>query len=305
MTDGKISVLLLKTKSTPADGYEEYFAELDGGRFHPTFVPVLEHRFTESALKTIEDAIRNGAFTPSPNAAGKTYGGMIFTSQRAVEAFTEVIDTLRKQDARIDELLPESLPIYVVGPATARSLRLLNLPCQILGDETGNGEALAHYMLEHHTKASNDTKPRPGLLFPVGEQRRDIIPKTLMDSSLPSNKRIDVEELTVYETGVMESFRDHFSDLLERRPKNRKSLWVIVFSPTGCKVMLEVLGMLDADGGKAKLGTKPAAKDIRIAAIGPTTRNYLINEFSYEPDVCAPKPTAEALGEAILSYERV
>jgi uroporphyrinogen-III synthase len=304
MTTSRTSVLLLKTKSTPADGYEEYFAELDGGRFHPIFVPVLEHCFTASALKTIEDAIKAGAFAANSRNLAKVYGGFIFTSQRAVEAFTEVITRLRQENIELQDLLPASLPIYAVGPATARSLRLLNLPCQILGDETGNGEVLAHYMLEHHTKATGHDGLRPGLLFPVGEQRRDIIPKTLMHPELSADHRIDVEELTVYETGVMETFRDHFSVLLKERQQSDQDLWIVVFSPTGCKVMLEVLGMLDVHSGKAESGTKPGRSNIRIATIGPTTRDYLINDFSYEPVVCAPKPTAESLGEAILSLKK-
>jgi len=59
-----------------------------------------------------------------------------------------------------------------------------------------------------NTGKENDmqTTQLPPLLFLVGEQRRDIIPKTLTSPSLPPDRLIQVDELVVYETGVMESF---------------------------------------------------------------------------------------------------
>lgn len=300
MIPAKTPVLLLKTKSTPADGYEEYFLNLDGGRYQPIFVPVLEHRFTRGALQSIKDNITEKAFLPG---AQSRYGGLIFTSQRAVEAFTKVIDDLRDDGVAVEDFFPSSLPIYVVGPATAKALRALKLPCQIVGEETGNGEALAHYMLQHYHaggEQTDHTGSKPGLLFLVGEQRRDIIPKTLTSASNP----IDVEELTVYETGVMESFSHDFSELALPYFEQNKKQWVIVFSPTGCKAMLQVLGMLDESTGKLKKDAQGLPRNTHIATIGPTTRDYLKNEFGFEPDVCAATPSAEGLGEGILAFEK-
>lgn len=86
-----IPVLLLKTKSTPTDNYEAHFSR--AGRFAPQFVPVLQHNFHAAnlqklrrLLQSIEDhdgaCLRDGE---------KSYGGLIFTSQRAVEAFARVV----------------------------------------------------------------------------------------------------------------------------------------------------------------------------------------------------------------------
>ena len=161
MSKSRTPVLLLKTRSTPVDGYADYFATLDGGRFQPTFVPVLEHRFTHTALETIKDNIKQGAFLPAGNyksRASKHYGGLIFTSQRAVEAFTLVVEQLRQENVNLTDLLPADLPVYVVGPATARALRRLELPCQIIGDGTGNGEALAVFMSVSYTHLTLPTK---------------------------------------------------------------------------------------------------------------------------------------------------
>jgi uroporphyrinogen-III synthase len=92
-------ILLLKTKSSPQDGYEEFFTE---NNYTPTFVPVLEHRFHTQNLSKVRDLFNSGAFTDEPaettqdgsnaNANPKKYGGLIFTSQRAVEGFAQMIE---------------------------------------------------------------------------------------------------------------------------------------------------------------------------------------------------------------------
>jgi len=304
-------VLLLKTRSIPVDNYADYFSALDDGRFQPIFVPVLEHRFTHIALETIKDNIKQGAFLPTgqlKSSASKHYGGLIFTSQRAVEAFTLVVEQLRQENVNLSDWLPAELPVYVVGPATARALRRLELPCQVIGDGTGNGEALAAFMLQHYNSLFQavDVRDRskPGLLFMVGEQRRDIIPKSLMSESLPLQERIDVEELTVYETGVMASFAHDFEQLALPKLQKRETQWVIVFSPTGCKAMLEVLGILDQVTGKVSQGELAKLRHTHIATIGPTTRDFLRTEFGIEPDVCAELPSAEGLGEGLLAFEK-
>jgi uroporphyrinogen-III synthase len=199
----------------------------------------------------------------------------------------------------------QDVPIYTVGPATSRALRSIpqNPPLNIFGEETGNGEALAHYMLDHYGKWYEDRKTKPSLLFMVGEQRRDIIPKTLMDPTLSEEKRIQVDELVVYGTGVMESFEQNFAELL-KGTEGRKLRWVVVFSPTGCEAMLRALGLLDPETGTVKpfgSGEEKVRKTF-IATIGPTTRDYLKNTFNYEPDVCADKPSPEGVIDGIKKF---
>ncbi len=103
----RIPVLLLKTKSTPSDGYEEYFRssvsregnEEGGGQgndteirvqhaYEPVFVPVLEHRFEEGGMDSVRRALKERKIG---TIEGKEYGGLIFTSQRAVEAFAKLV----------------------------------------------------------------------------------------------------------------------------------------------------------------------------------------------------------------------
>lgn len=300
---GKVPILLLKTKSAPTDTYEELFTTLDNHRYAPVFVPVLEHRFKRDALDHVQKQVADRAFVAAAKQGLATYGALIFTSQRAVEAFAEIVDDLRQnKSSAIDDLLPESLPLYVVGPATARGLRSLNLPCPILGEHTGNGEALAAYMLEHYNAMYPDVG-KPPILFLVGDKRRDIIPKTMQAAELGDERRCKIDELVIYETGEMQSFKYEFSTLWRKNTDaGCHKQWVVVFSPTGCQAMLESLDLLDPSTGKARPSRD--RKDILIATIGPTTRDYLKDEFAFSPDVCAERPSPEGIAKGIAAFER-
>ena len=81
----RIPVLLLKTRSHPTDAYEQYFSQESspGLDFEPTFIPVLEHTLNEANVYHLADLVSSGEIR-------EEYGGVIFTSQRAVEAWIEV-----------------------------------------------------------------------------------------------------------------------------------------------------------------------------------------------------------------------
>ncbi|KAL4993383.1 tetrapyrrole biosynthesis, uroporphyrinogen III synthase [Aspergillus recurvatus] len=299
-------ILLLKTKSSPHDGYDEFFSST---QTKPTFIPVLSHSFHAENLSSIKNIIKNGSLAPGPD---RRYGGLIFTSQRAVEAFAETL-------GEVDEshLIPSSrnLPLYTVGPATARSLTTLRdkyLPhATIHGAETGNGENLARFILEHHNalfeQEGQQIQKKP-LLFLVGETRRDIIPKTLMGGDTDPERRIEVEEVVVYETGVVEGFEGDFERVLqdckETDDVDAGVIWVVVFSPTGCDAMVRVLRR---EGGRVGGGDDDgdgARRRVFVATIGPTTRDHLVNECGFEPDVCAAKPSPEGVGAGIEEFMR-
>lgn len=308
----KIPIFLLKTRSTPNDSYEEHFGAATNNQFDPVFLRVLDHRFRDDTVSWLRLTIFNGGFaSPDEESIGQDgsegeaghFGGLIFTSQRAVEAFSMVVNEM-DADTR-DLFLPDTLPLYVVGPATARGVRALNLSCPVLGEETGNGEALAHFMLDHYNKLPRSQIYGKGgklpLLFLVGEQRRDIIPNTLQSSDLPEDRRTGVDERVVYETGEMESFGAEFQSALETIPRSgTKEQWVVVFSPTGCKAMLRTLGWLDESTGRyVDAASSPGTF---VATIGPTTRDYLVQEFGFEPHVCAAKPSPEGVLAGIEAY---
>ena len=89
-----IPVLLLKTKSEPSDGYEEYFSRPP---HTATFVPVLEHRPNAANLAAVRSLLSERRLGPRE---GAEYGGMIFTSQRAVEGFAGVVRELANGGGR-------------------------------------------------------------------------------------------------------------------------------------------------------------------------------------------------------------
>lgn len=310
-------VYLLKTKSSPSDSYEEYFNTAENGHFKPIFVPVLEHLFRDDALRTLRRSSERFAFAGGSEATSrqkatanqaKRYGGIIFTSQRAVDAFATVIAKLDPE--KRDMLFDKNMPLYVVGPATANGVKSLGLHCEVIGEQTGNGDALSQFILGWHKTLPKDATHLDGrklpLLFLVGEQRRDIIPKSLQSEDLPGSDRIPVTEMVVYETGEMTTFEEDFTNILKQAKTAKvKQQWVVVFSPQGCEAMLSALGWLDEKTGKYSSARRDAVSGptaTKIATIGPTTRDYLVEQFNFEPDVCAEKPSPEGVGEGIAKF---
>ncbi|KAL3450931.1 tetrapyrrole biosynthesis, uroporphyrinogen III synthase [Aspergillus insuetus] len=295
-------ILLLKTKSSPHDGYDEFFSAQN---YTPTFVPVLSHNFHDENLAQIKTLFESGRLNTGPE---RRYGGLIFTSQRAVEAFADMLAGL---DHSLTATASHSLPLYTVGPATARSLTTLrdaHLPhATIHGADTGNGENLATFILDHYNGlfsdpatsiSGDDVKSRkPPLLFLVGETRRDIIPRTLMGEPTPVSKRIEVDEVVVYETGVVAGFEAEFERILKIHDDTAGLVWAVVFSPTGCDAMVRVLRR-EEDIKRREMG----GRKVFVATIGPTTRDHLVKECGFQPDVCAAKPSPEGVGEVIAEF---
>ncbi|EAQ92203.1 hypothetical protein CHGG_00438 [Chaetomium globosum CBS 148.51] len=288
----KTPVLLLKTKSVPGDAYEELFsAPPDGVSYEPSFVPVLKHQFGNDGMANVRSVLQSRAISTEE---GSAYGGLIFTSQRAVEAFTKLVEERRGEDGWPHL---QDVPVYSVGPATTRALKAVPQvpPLQVFGEHTGIGDRLAPFILEHYGEWYKDRESKPPLLFLVGEKRRDIIPKVLTAAGWR------VDEVVVYGTGELESFREDFR-LRLADTADRPRRWVVVFSPSGCDSMLSAMGLLDESTGKAR--PKQPDRNTLIATIGPTTRDHLIHEFGYEPEVCAEQPTPEGVWQGIARYSK-
>lgn len=91
----QIPVLLLKTRSQPHDNYEDFFAatpsQADSAvSFQPVFIPVLEHKRDQDALSSLGALLKSGELK-------ERYGGMIFTSQRAVEGWADTVSRIEKE----------------------------------------------------------------------------------------------------------------------------------------------------------------------------------------------------------------
>ncbi|EXJ60114.1 hypothetical protein A1O7_04266 [Cladophialophora yegresii CBS 114405] len=392
-----VPVLLLKTRSQPHDAYEEYFSGFrdGGGRgelstlvFRPEFVPVLEHRPNSENLAGLVKLLSEGRLS-------EQYGGMIFTSQRAVEAWADVVKRVETEAGQpqtdadtgsadvadntgADADAPSSLidddfifPLYTVGPATSRALTTLitlsaavpssqftRLRPAVFGEHTGNGEKLAQYILAHYNTlhsqrlytfyeaprlpftplvgsvrgervAKDDARLRKKpLLFLVGEQRRDIIPKTLTDKDckLPPEERIQLDEVEVYISAVVETVEEDLRGRLssfcnDAEGHNVGPVVLVVFSPQGCDSMLRALGFLDGDKNLTSLArrrwvaeeshdtpltsaaSQPKQRYI-IMTIGPTTRDHLRAKYGFDADVCAAKPSPEGVSVGLVEFLR-
>lgn len=94
----KTPVLLLKTKSSPGDAYEDIFSTPRDGfnEFDPTFVPVLQHQFENDGMQQVRELLQQKRISDAPDAA---YGGLIFTSQRAVEALAKLVEEGKGADS--------------------------------------------------------------------------------------------------------------------------------------------------------------------------------------------------------------
>jgi len=74
--------------------------------FLPHFIPVLEHRPNTKNLRTLEQLLKSGTL-------GDKYGGMIFTSQRAVEAWADVVKGVEQDIA--NRVKQNAIPGPVTG----------------------------------------------------------------------------------------------------------------------------------------------------------------------------------------------
>ena len=184
------------------------------------------------------------------------FSGLICTSSRAVEAFGH--------HNVLDETLLnpwQEKPIYVVGPATQLALESIGL--RSVGEVSGNAEALAHFITQHHSR-----KQGP-LLFICGHRRRDELPAILKDEG------IGFEECVVYETHP-------------RRDMNLASIQApdlaVFFSPSGVQAV---------HNAWPKHWNK-----IGCVAIGARTAAALM-EIGKEVLATSSEPTPEGLLEAI------
>jgi len=271
-----IPILFLKTRSQPHEQYNELFASnpLDNAVFKPLFIPVLKHHHVNL------DSLKTHLITKFDSADPDSYGGLVITSQRTAEALSSIIPVL---PPTVLQNLFANTKVWVVGPATGSALiRLGFAASNVLGQNSGNGEALAKLIL-----GSYESRPKP-LLFLAGETRRDIIPKTL--STAPEGRNITVETLTVYETIVDEGFETEFGKAIEKNKDTTR--WIVLFSPAGADIAVDVL---------AKHLTSLSSGSY-LAAIGPTTEKHLVDKLSQKPDVVAEKPTPQSLWEGIRAF---
>lgn len=146
------------------------------------------------------------------------YDGVIITSQRAVQAWTEAcIDSVEhlRNATKPPDAPWSKLTYYAVGPATATALREIDVPHFLVpkhvcgGAETGSGEALANLIADKTGAGSKR------YLYLVGDKRSPALQNTLA----ARNPDVHLDTLQTYETCKDADFEMHCSSLARNLPQ--------------------------------------------------------------------------------------
>uniref|UniRef100_A0A8D1WNE1 Uroporphyrinogen-III synthase n=1 Tax=Sus scrofa TaxID=9823 RepID=A0A8D1WNE1_PIG len=186
-----MKVLLLKDPKEDDDrGQDPYIRELGLYGLEATLIPVLSFEFL--SLPSFSEKLSHP----------EGYGGLIFTSPRAVEAVKLCLEKANKTEAWKTSLKEKwnSKSVYVVGNATASLVSKIGLDPE--GENCGNAEKLAEYI------CSRESSALP-LLFPCGNLKRETLPRMLKDKGVP------MESITVYQTiphpGIQGNLNSYYS----------------------------------------------------------------------------------------------
>ncbi|KFZ67068.1 Uroporphyrinogen-III synthase, partial [Podiceps cristatus] len=257
-----MKVLLLKDPKDKDSGPDPYIKELGLYGFEATLIPVLSFEFI--SLESLFEKLSHP----------ESYGGLVFTSPRALEAIKICLKENSKNEAWSKSLIQRwnTKPAYVVGKATASLAEEIGLMPQ--GEKSGNAEKLAEYICSREKPSSS------ALLFPCGALKREVLPTVLREKGVP------LESLTVYQTAqhtdLQESLSSYFSQ------QSFVDCSVGYSSPSGVRFCLQHIQKLSGD----------FINHIKFAAIGPTTAEAM--EAAGIPVGCtAESPTPLALAAGI------
>ncbi|NXI42935.1 HEM4 synthase, partial [Galbula dea] len=256
-----MKVLLLKDPKEKDSGPDPYIKELGVYGLEATLIPVLSFEFI--SLESLFQKLSH------PDC----YGGLVFTSPRALEAIKLCLKESSKSEAWTKSLKQRwnTKPAYVVGKATASLVEEIGLIPQ--GEKSGNAEKLAEYI------CSREKPDSSALLFPCGALKREVLPTVLREKGVP------LESLTVYQTtqhpDLQESLSSYFSQ--QGIPAS-----IVFFSPSGVKFCLQHIQKLSGD----------FINHIKFAAIGPTTAEAL-EAAGILVSCTAETPTARDLAAGI------
>ncbi|ODQ78608.1 hypothetical protein BABINDRAFT_168328 [Babjeviella inositovora NRRL Y-12698] len=258
------NVLLLKNKTTPSDPYEAQFLEAG---YTPHFIPLLEHIHLEKRL--IVEFLLSDVFALAAS--------FIITSQRAVECLNECMDLIPNTAAKTTIL---DKPAFTVGPATSSILKAAGFSRVLGGIDAGNGSVLSDIIIDHEIYRGGAGK----IVFFTGEIRKDIIPRKLAASGFNVLERVIYK--TIPRADIVRNFQAAYS---EHITEGETTHWIIFFSPQGTEYIVEYLTNI------------ALPTNVRLASIGPTTEDYLV-EKGLPPHIVAPKPHASALVKSLDSY---
>ncbi|KAG1750409.1 tetrapyrrole biosynthesis, uroporphyrinogen III synthase [Suillus paluster] len=293
------NVLLLRTPSQDSpDRYEDAFRSRG---YHPISVPVLE-----TVIVGREELARILSLGPEK----QSLSGVIITSKRAVEAWSEAAQALTIAD---NNTPPEpgsgwwSVPFYAVGEASSDALRDLcektspYSPKDIRGgSETGTAERLADSYLRIFLRVGTSRR----LLYLTGDKNRDTLPRILESGG------VALDPLQVYATQGSSTFPQDLRFAPRLRSLTGEGLswgWVVYFAPSVAEFVTPILRnhfvIPTVNSSTEDCGELSEHPIVKIATIGPTTESFLQQTLKLLVAVTARNPNAEDLADAVLQYD--
>ncbi|KAF5922308.1 hypothetical protein HPG69_006910 [Diceros bicornis minor] len=261
-----MKVLLLKDPKEDDCGQDPYIRELGLYGFEATLIPVLSFEFL--SLPSFSEKLSHP----------ESYGGLIFTSPRAVEAVQLCLEKDNKTEVWKKSLKEQwnAKSVYVVGNATASIVNKIGLDTE--GENCGNAEKLAEYICSSKLVT-------PNLLFAFWSQNHYLDKGIFPGCIVHDDTGIPMESITVYQKiphpGIQGNLSSYYSQ--QGIPAS-----ITFFSPSGLTYSLKHIQELSGDN----------IDQIKFAAIGPTTAHALA-AHGLPVSCTAESPTPRALAAGI------
>ncbi|KAJ3011152.1 hypothetical protein HKX48_006997 [Thoreauomyces humboldtii] len=270
-------IILLRSEPTAAQ--TDYTRPFISAGFSPSYVPALaKHpspspRSSNNSLSELPSPQLHDLLTTRIDS----FSSLIITSARGITALSDALTSC--DDVELAARW-RTLPLWVVGPATASAARQSGFET-VLGSEAGSAAELGDRIVSTFNTAPTDSRP---MLFLAGDKARVDLPTRLERGG------ISLEQVTVYVTLANPTLEADLSACLSAIDvETGAGLWFAFFSPSGVDAALEAV----------KHATEGKGFNVKLASIGPTTSGRL-REVAEVVSAEATRPAPDALVHAIL-----
>ncbi|KAF8351327.1 tetrapyrrole biosynthesis, uroporphyrinogen III synthase [Amanita rubescens] len=307
-SDSQSLVVLLRAPS--GDEPDKYEAAFASAGYLPVSIPVLQTILTNISL--LANIVSAGG-----------YSGVIVTSARVCEAWKAAVQSILSLPTPNTSWF--TVPFYVVGNATASALsslhdlfpathhHLLPSPTMIHGQESGNAEQLANFIVQDIQADGHQSN----LLYLTGDKNRETLPSILNAAGLK------FDPVQVYGTTGSLSFKDDLERVIGEHTRAKGALlllsymlrdrsytahtdrWIVYFAPSAAQFVTPILenyfSLPRIEASNSGSSNRPPAK---VATIGPTTFTFVHGSLRLHVTATASKPSPDGLLSAIQHVEQ-
>ena len=262
----KMHIVLLRDEDVPTDKYRETFA----AHGYPVITQIPALSFSPCNATELCEKSQH---------LREQHSGVVFTSKRAVDAFSHIIDI-----HTVEQMNAHNFPVYAVGPACGERIRGMGV-LDVEGEECGNAEELSSLIISHkerHTEAS--------LFFPCGNLARETLPKRLEAAG------IGVETLCCYTTVANEGLVGSLQEVVGQKGVPDV---LVFFSPSSVNFHIEDIERLLVEHGSTTETADDGRMCCKMVCIGRTTESAFL-KLGRSVSGVAEKPTPEFLVKAVI-----